>query len=636
MLINLTNVSYGYDDTLVFYGVNATINEGDRIGLVGINGAGKTTLINVLLKNLECVDGDVFHKSNLRIGYLAQNSGLEGANSVYEEMSEVYRDIDDLISRMQKTACDMALYPHDSHEYRKLSHDYNSLSARIDAVDGYNKDVRIKTVLNGMGFTDNYHQIISTMSGGEKTRLKIAKLLLESPDILILDEPTNHLDFRTLAWLESYLSTYKGALLIVSHDRYFLDKTVSRIWEIEDCTFTTYKGNYTKYRVLKREATTTRMREYIRQSEKMLAMKAFAERNIHRASTSGMAKSRLKQLERIEPISKPRTYQKPPTFSFEYTGDEPEKFSLTISKLDLYGGDKKLLNHADLQLLAHDRVAILGPNGAGKSTLLRTILDRGNPHVKWGKHTTLSYYDQENLNLNFDNTVIDELWGRYHRETQTYIRNILGRVGLTEEDIYKKVSMLSGGERARLGLAIMMADRANTLVLDEPTNHLDLLSMEALERALAKYKGTVIFVSHDRYFINLVATKIVEIEGQTLNIFEGNYDEYLDYKKALAEEQLREQERAKVSAPITKKVAPKSPSHKTKDERRDDAKRRQYIFDLENEISTLETLEKSLLESMSSPEASQDYELLKDLSQQLEDTRHHIDELTLEWERLSE
>ncbi|MEG0018701.1 MAG: ABC-F family ATP-binding cassette domain-containing protein, partial [Hydrogenoanaerobacterium sp.] len=505
------------------------IEDNDRIGLVGVNGAGKSTLLNLLTGSEITDTGSIYVSSNVTIGFLRQNSGLNTQNTIWTEMQNVFSDLLDIQAELHQIEQKLALEAEaDSEKINELTHRYSVLSELFEKRDGYLIDVKVKTILNGMGFAEKpYDTVINTLSGGEKTRLAMAKLLLEEPLLLILDEPTNHLDFKTLLWLEDYLSSYRGALLVVSHDRYFLDKLVTTIWEAERSKITVYKSNYTKFVQLKDEAKIRLQKEYEMQQKEIASMEDFVARNIVRATTSKMAKSRLAALERMEVIERPGGKLKLAKLNFEYDR-EPVKDVLEVEGLTLEVGSGEshnvLCKGINLHIMRGEKIAIIGANGIGKSTFLKAIQELcavNTGSIEWGKNVTIGYYEQENKMLHNEKTALDELWDRYPRMTEQSIRSVLGAVLITGEDAYKKVTVLSGGERAKLSFAILMLTRANTLLLDEPTNHLDLVSKEILERALTEFTGTLIMVSHDRYMLNKIPDKIIEFTEDGIKVYNG-------------------------------------------------------------------------------------------------------------------
>ena len=627
MLLSADNLSFGFNGGSLLEKVTFSLNEGDRVGLIGGNGEGKTTLIRLILGELEGESGSLFRKNGIRIGYLAQNGGYDSSNTVFEEMREIFSADIRAIASLREIENKIATTDENSDEYRILSAKYESLNKQIAARDSYNFEVRIRTVLNGMGFEGVYDQPISTMSGGEKTRLKLCRLLLEEPELLILDEPTNHLDMKTLFWLEDYLSAFKGAILTVSHDRYFLDKLVTIIYEIENKKLSVFKGNYTKYKVLKAEKTAHLLKEYEKQQEERAHMQEYVDRNLVRASTTKMAQSRRLALEKMELIEKPALPPTPPRFVFTYT-DKPYERVLEVDGLKLLAGEKLLLESASFTLLRGEKCAVIGDNGTGKSTLIKEIVKGKNPAIKFGRFVKLACYDQENANLNPNDTVLGELWGRHPLWEQTKVRSILAQAGLPAEDMDKKIHMLSGGERAKLALAVFECENGNFLILDEPTNHLDLQARESLEAALKAFDGTLLFVSHDRYFIRALAGKILELENGAATEFTGAYDEYMAYKStAKAEEK-------KVESIPTPSVSQKDSYYRSKEERADEAKRRTRIKKIEEEISALEEENERLNEELSNPEVTANFTLLTEKCNRLEEIKNLLDTLYAEYETL--
>lgn len=622
MLVAFNGVTFGYGDNLIFSNVTFQINEGERVGLVGENGAGKTTLIRLLLGQLYADGGEVVKKNGLSIGYLEQNGGYDSANTVYAEMREVFKEDFSAVERLNALSEELALCGYESAEYKRISAKMESLQKFVASRDSYNADVKIKTVLNGMGFESFYDRRIDGMSGGEKTRLKLARLLLENPDLLVLDEPTNHLDVKTLYWLEDYLSAFKGAVFTVSHDRYFLDKVVSRTFEIENGGLSTYAGNYTKYKQLKAERYERALKEYESQQEEIKKLQTFVEKNIVRATTARSAQSRVKKLERMEVLQKPFTPPKPPKFLFTYP-QEPYKEVLTVRDLNLEIGGKRLIVGGQLQILRGEKVAITGDNGAGKSTLLHAIARGDNPAITLGRYVHLAFFDQELANLNGENTVLQELWERHVTYTQTEARASLARCGLYPEDIDKKVSALSGGERAKLALCVFENEHGNVLILDEPTNHLDLPARESLEEALKNFGGTVIFVSHDRYFVNAIAGRVAEIEDKKLTVYDGGYE---GFKKAKAEfaERARQTEETERRAEAE---AERQAHFRSKKERAEEARKKAEIKDYEGKIALLEAREAEINEKLVDPAVTADYSELNAVLQELNGVKQELDAL---------
>lgn len=633
MLITSENMTFGYDGTPILENINFTVNENDRIGLIGSNGEGKTTLIKLILGELEPDGGKIFLKSGIRVGYLEQNGEYESDKTVYEEMKEIFREDERAIESVKEYSLKMASLDENSDDYRRLAARYEHLHKFIDARDSYHYEIRIKTVLNGMGFESNYSQRIVTMSGGEKTRLKLCRLLLEAPEILILDEPTNHLDVKTLFWLEDYLNGFKGALFIVSHDRYFLDKLTNRIYELEYKKLSEYKGNYSKYKVLKAEKVALLEKEYEKQQVEIAHIQDFIDRNRYQATKAKSAQSRIKTLEKMEIIEKPLLPPTPPRFRFTYD-ERPYEKVLEISSLHLTAGEKTLLENASLLVRRGEKCAVVGDNGTGKSTLIREIVGGKNPAIAKARFVKIAYYDQENANLDPDNTVLYELWSRHSTSSQTDIRGVLARVKLDAEDVDKKVAVLSGGERAKLALAVFETERGNFLVLDEPTNHLDLPARESLESALKEFDGTVLFVSHDRYFISAIADKIAELSDLDIHEFKGSYAEYTAEKRRMAEEQTRAENEAKWQEKTAQKQAQEQSSYRSKADRAAEARKKQRIKEIEREITSLEEEEALLTQEIGNPKVSSDYKLLQEKCNRIEEIHKKTETLYEEYEEL--
>lgn len=621
MLVTFSSVNFSYGDSLIFSGVTFAVNEGERVGLVGENGTGKTTLIKLLLGELFPDSGAVIKKSGLKVGYLAQNGGYDSANTVYGEMREVFSRQLSAVQRLNELSAKLAVTEYKSQDYAVLSAKIEELNKYIASEDCYNTDVKIKTVLNGMGFADFYERNIAEMSGGEKTRLKLARLLLEQPDLLVLDEPTNHLDIKTLYWLEDYLAMFKGAVFVVSHDRYFLDSVANVTLEIENKKLSVFRGNYSKYKILKAEKYVRQLKEYEKQQEEIARLQTYVDKNIVRATTAKSAQSRVKQLERMELIEKPYLPPQPPKFNFSFER-EPAEEVLSVENLNLEIGGKSLIVGGQLSISRGQKVAMVGENGVGKTTFLRAILS-GNPSIKLGRFVKIAYYDQEMTNLNPENTVLAELWERHVAYSQTEIRASLARCGLFPEDMEKKVKDLSGGERAKLALCVFENTGGNVLMLDEPTNHLDLPARESLEQALKAFPGTVIFVSHDRYFISAVADFVVEIENKTLTLYNGGYEGYKRQKALAAAEQKKLEEEADRKAFEEEKER----TYRSRRDRAEEARKKNEIKAIEADISLNERIEGELNARLADPAVTADYAALSEVLAQLSEVQKKLEKL---------
>ena len=618
MVVQLEQVAKNFGERRILEGVSLSIQEGERIGLIGPNGAGKSTLLNLIADPSFADEGTVSYGKDAVAGYLRQNTGLDRDSTIQQEMEKPFAKALELAASLRR----MELAG------EAMTQEYQQATAQFEALDGYQVQVKIDTVLTGMGFAGyDRNTIIATMSGGEKTRLALAKLLLERPNLLMLDEPTNHLDFPTLTWLEEYLSSYRGTVLVVSHDRYFLDRMVTRIWEVDGGTVFDYPGNYTRYKELKAERLKAQQKEYEKQQVEIAKLEDYIRKNMVRASTAASAKSREKKLEAMERVQRPVFTHKTPHFHFTFT-KEPVKDLLSVHRLNLKVGQppKTLCGPLSFEIKRGEKVALIGRNGIGKSTLLKTVLGMSpycDGEVVWGRNVTTAYYEQENLNLNFENTVLEELWGRYPDLLESQARRLLGSMLITEENVYKKVGVVSGGERSRMGFAIMVNAKANTLLFDEPTNHLDLDSKEALETALKEFTGTLLFVSHDRYFLNAIPTKILELTDQGLKIYPGNYDDYCRQKA-------REQA-------VPKPAAPAKPAKgRGKEQRVQDAKRRAEIRRLEQEMEQQETSIRELEALIADPAAAADYQKLEEACRELERLHAENDAAMEQWLTLTE
>lgn len=644
MLLNVEHLYKYFNGQALLKDINFTVEDREAVGLIGINGCGKSTLLNIITGS-EGYDktpeglGSVNIAGKASIGFLRQNSGLNSELTIGEEMKNAFAPLLETLDKMKVLEKKMA----DGGDIDSISHEYAELSSYFEARDGYRIDVKIKQVLNGMGFGSTpTDRVISTLSGGEKTRLALAKLLLEEPNLLILDEPTNHLDFETLMWLEDYLKGYKGAIIIVSHDRYFLNKVCTRICEIEQGRLTSYRGDYSSYLVQKKMNSERQLKEYEAQQKEIAKLEDYVAKNLVRASTSKMAKSRQHMLDRIERIDKPLMYSKPPKIKLEYD-IEPTKDIVRVVDCPLVVGDgadkKELIKSLTMNVRRGEHVAIIGANGIGKTSILKLIqgiIPHEGGNISWGGNVKISYFEQEHAILDPHKTVLEEIMDRYPRLSEQQARSVLGAVLLTGENVFKPISVLSGGERAKLCFAIMALNRGNVLVLDEPTNHLDLSTKEVLEDALAEFGGTIILVSHDRYLLNKVASRIIEIKHDEVNSYEGNFDAYSEAVNAAR--QLKMQSEAEIKRAEEEKAYKenKAKQYRSKEQRAADAQKRNRIRELEKEIEDTEVLIFELENAISDPEIASDYSKMSEKCKELEEAKTALDQKMDEWAELSD
>ncbi len=621
MLLTIQNIQKYFGAELCLRNISCVLDAQDRAGIIGENGAGKTTLIKIITGELYPDDGIVTLAHGATVGYLEQNSVLDPACTVYREMENAFRSVLDAMDEMKRLERQMAECPGD----HMLLERHAQLSAVVDAADGYNMDTQIKKILNGMAFpAPDYQKSVAVLSGGEHTRLCLAKLLLQKPDLLILDEPTNHLDFETMEWLESYLKTYPGAILVVSHDRYFLDAVCNRIFEIEDNTLTAYKGNYSAYLPQKEAAVALQQKQHDADMEKAAKLEDYIARNLVRASTTKMAQSRRKQLEKMEITEAPRTSHT--DLKFRFTFDvTPYNEILTAKNISVTLGGKRLVEGLDLLVKRGERLVIAGPNGAGKSTLLRVLDGKLRPQagtVRLGAGAKPSVFEQQQLRRG--GTVISTIWDKYPKFTELEVRSHLAKLNFRGEDVFKPCSALSGGELARLRFAEILLEKPNLLFLDEPTNHLDIYTRESLGAALASYEGTLVLVTHDRYLMNSLACPILFIENGKTSLYE-DYDAMM-HRGAVPPE--------KNIAP--EKTASAGKAAYGKEQRRRRAELRTRIKALEDEMETLALRIMVLEGEVNDPDILRDHTRLRDVCDELDDTRFHQDEVLAEWERLVE
>ena len=629
MLITLQNINKSFLDKSILKDVNLSVNEKDRIGLLGINGVGKTTLLNIISGSLEYDEGTLATKPNIRIGYLKQNEALDTSNTLREEIQNALKLAFDTRKQLEEISKKMSIASGD--EYTELSTEYERLTNIYNACDGYNAEVRINTVLNGMGFGNfNLDGSVSVLSGGEKTRFALAKILVENPDLLILDEPTNHLDFSMLNWLENYLASYKGAVVIVSHDRYFLNAVASDICEIENGELVRYKGGYSSFLKQKDERIKTLTKEYEKQQKEIEQLRDYVRKNLAKSSSINSVGSRVKALEKMELQAKPNPKVKDLHIAFPFD-IEPHKTILECKNLKISVGnsvDKRtLFENFNLIIERGEKVAFVGKNGVGKSSLLKAILKKMTYEgvVRWGGNVKISYFDQELSSLDLNMTVLEAVHRKFPTKTEYEIRSMLARFLIEDEDVFKRIREMSGANRAKVVFCIITFERSNVLVLDEPTNHLDYKAKEALDTALSQYEGTIIMVSHDRYLLNSVPTKIIEMKPQEIIIYSGNYDYYKEHSVIETETVSVEKE--------------KSDSAKAYDESRknkaEDRKRRAKLMNTEKEMNILQAQINELKELCNAPNVSSDYARLSEILKEIKTKEETLEELETLWLELA-
>ncbi|MDP1459763.1 MULTISPECIES: ABC-F family ATP-binding cassette domain-containing protein [Bacillus cereus group] len=637
--VNALTKLYGAETILA--NIKLEVQTKDRIALVGRNGAGKSTLLKIIAGELSHDGGEIIKPKDVSIGYLAQNTGLETSLTIWDEMLTVFTHLQQMETKLRRLEQEMGKEENFSNEatYERLLADYDQLQLDYKDQGGYQYEADIRSILSGLGFPVETHQTtISTLSGGQKTRLALGKLLLTKPDLLILDEPTNHLDIETLTWLEQYLQGYPGAILIVSHDRYFLDKLVTQVYEISNKESRRFVGNYSKYLDLKSALYEQDMKRYEKQQDEIAKLEDFVQKNIARASTTKRAQSRRKQLDRMELLARPLGDSKSASFHFDIEKQSGNDV-LQVKDATIGYDDDPIIEHVTMRLTRGDSVALVGPNGIGKSTLLKSLVNKLpllNGDVSFGSNVSVGYYDQEQANLTSSKRVLNELWDEYPLQPEKEIRTILGNFLFTGDDVLKPVSSLSGGQKARLALAKLMMQKSNLLILDEPTNHLDLNSKEILENALIDYPGTLLFVSHDRYFINRVTTTVVELSTEGAQEYLGDYDYYVEKKNEMIERAaFEQQEQQENQAPVQKTVAQEKLNYLEEKERKQLERQRtrkieeleQNIVEFEEEIATLE-------DQLCLPEIYADYEKASEITTKKQTLQEQLDACMAEWEEL--
>lgn len=630
IILQANKIERSFAGELLFNNINLQVDERDRIALVGKNGAGKSTLLKILVGEEEPTSGEINKKKDISLSYLAQDSRFESENTIYDEMLHVFDDLRRTEKQLRQMELEMG--EKSGEDLDKLMADYDRLSENFRQAGGFTYEADIRAILNGFKFDESMWQMkIAELSGGQNTRLALAKMLLEKPNLLVLDEPTNHLDIETITWLENYLVNYSGSLIIVSHDRYFLDKVATVTLDLTKHSLDRYVGNYSRFVELKEQKLATEAKNYEKQQKEIAALEDFVNRNLVRASTTKRAQSRRKQLEKMERLDKPEAGKKSANMTFQ-----SEKTSgnivLTVENAAI-GYDGEILSEPiNLDIRKMNAVAIVGPNGIGKSTFIKSIVDQ-IPFIKgekrFGANVEVGYYDQTQSKLTPSNTVLDELWNDFKLTPEVEIRNRLGAFLFSGDDVKKSVGMLSGGERARLLLAKLSMENNNFLILDEPTNHLDIDSKEVLENALIDFDGTLLFVSHDRYFINRVATHVLELSENGSTLYLGDYDYYVEKK---AEVEMTQTEEASTSNQA-KEASSVNDYQAQKESQKEARKLMRQIESLETEIEELETQSQAISEQMLE---TNDAGELMELQAELDKISHRQEEAMLEWEELSE
>ncbi|SDI26334.1 ATP-binding cassette, subfamily F, member 3 [Alteribacillus persepolensis] len=640
--LQCSNITKSFGAETILDNVKLEIKANERVALVGRNGAGKSTLLKIIAGKMTYDSGEIITPKGIQLGYLDQHTGLQSDRSIWEEMLTVFTKVQQMektIRRLEVKMADPNVY-NDQKSYEKVLAEYDQLQHDFDEHGGYQYEADIRSVLAGLKFAEfDYHTPVSSLSGGQKTRLALGKLLLSKPELLVLDEPTNHLDIETLGWLENYLANYNGSVLIVSHDRYFLDKIVSKVYEVTRTKVHVFQGNYSYYLEEKANRYQQELKAFEKQQKEVAELEDFIQRNIVRASTSKRAQSRRKKLEKMERIEKPDGAEKSAKFSFDIERQSGNEV-LHIDNVSVaYNDEQSIINNMNLSVKKQESIALIGPNGIGKSTLLKAIAGKIAPvqgSITFGSKVSLGYYDQEQADLHSNKDVLHELWDDYPLTPEKDIRTVLGNFLFSGDDVLKQVPELSGGEKSRLALAKLMMKQANFLIFDEPTNHLDLDSKEVLESALLDYPGTLLFVSHDRYFLNRMATKIVELSEDGPKEYLGDYDYYL-MKKDEEEQrrQLHAQQQGQTAAQHSNdKQQDKQAYIQEKEAKKEARKRQRQIEKIEQEIEDLEQAIASLEEDMLQPEVYENHEKADSIQQQINDTKSSLEEKMNNWESL--
>lgn len=646
ILLQVQQISKYFGAEMILDNIKLEVKTNDRIALVGRNGAGKSTLLKIIAGELSYDGGTISKPKQVKIGYLAQSTPLESERTIWAEMLTVFTELQQMERQLREIELKIADPEIISNEpqFQSFLKQYDELQHNFKEQGGYQYEADIRSILHGFRFYEaDYEKPIQSLSGGQKTRLSLAKLLLSKQDILILDEPTNHLDIDTLTWLENYLQNYQGALVIVSHDRYFLDKVVNQVYEISRTKIDRFVGNYSQFLVQKQAKLEKEWKEFDMQQKKIAKLEDFVARNIVRASTTKRAQSRRKQLEKLDRIDRPEGSEKSAHFGFHFSKPTGKDVLSTYDLAIGYQKEQPIAQHIQFEVKRPDSVAIVGPNGIGKTTLLKTLIEKLPPlhgDFEFGSGVQIGYYDQEQTNLSSNKTVLQELWDDFPDMTEQAVRSCLGNFLFSEEDCSKLVYSLSGGEKARLALSKLTLLGANVLILDEPTNHLDIDSKEVLEAALIQFEGTILFVSHDRYFINRIASKVLEMAPDGATTYLGDYDYYLQ-KLAEAEEiaRLDAEEAAKQnpSAPLPTTSSPAKNSYQQdKEQQKQRRKLERRLTEIEKELEKTEAQISELEGLLTEPTVYQDHEKAYEINTQLEQQKQTAEKWMEEWEEVSE
>lgn len=634
ILLQTNDVMRRFGADVLFHNINLQIQNHGRTALVGRNGAGKTTLLKMIAGITQPDEGTISKVKDLTIGYLAQDQGLDSQNNIWAELDLVFAPLHEMEKEIHQLEDQLGDLDSDSDQYQQMLNKYDRLQDEYKKQGGFEYESRMRGILHGFGFGEEYYDTpVDALSGGQKTKLALAKILLQEPNLLILDEPTNHLDMNVLSWLEDYLKSYRGALLVVSHDRYFLDHVVKDVYDLDNRTLTHYTGNYTQFVAHKQERLKAEWKHYDQQQKKIAKLEDFVNRNIVRASTTKRAQARRKQLEKMDRLERPETDDRSIHFQFHSDKDSGTEV-LDVENAKVGYDEQVLAGPLSFTVRKPQRIGIIGPNGIGKSTLLKSLLHQiplVSGTVKFGANLEIGYYDQEQQQLHPEKTVLDEVWDDHPEVPEKDIRSLLGSFLFVGDDVYKPVHDLSGGEKARLELTKLSFKPINFLILDEPTNHLDIDSREVLENAINEFTGTVLFVSHDRYFINQVATDVLDMHKDGITHYEGNYDDFLA-EQTKRQSSIPSDNTDKQATPSTGKQS----YQQSKEQQKARRKLQRQVDKLEQEMSELEDQQTQLQEKMSQPEIATDIGKLTDLQKDLDATKDKAEEVELAWTEAAE